>query len=285
MNKRVNAGPGVVLAYEDDCFVEPWRSHETLLLVHGIAESSRAWIRWVPPLAAEFRVLRVDLPGLGDSTAPPDYDWSLKRVVADLHAFLDALGIAKVHLVAAKFGGCIAMQFAADYPSRVSSLAVFGSPFQGRSDNNDLGAESDRIKAMGTRAWAAAGQQRRLGSEASQAQVRWWTEELMGKADVRACAGYAATTGTTDLADTVGKIKAPTLVVTTAQSSMQSVSTAERFTNLIADAELVVLPGDLYHLAAVRPNECTALLLRFLTGRARPRRLETERSKPRGVVT
>ena len=41
----------LVSHYEDDYFGEPWRTPETVLMVHGAAESTLAWYGWVPHLA------------------------------------------------------------------------------------------------------------------------------------------------------------------------------------------------------------------------------------------
>ena len=54
--------------YRIDDFADPWRSHETVLMLHGNAESSSAWFAWVPTLAREYRVVRPDMRGFGDST-------------------------------------------------------------------------------------------------------------------------------------------------------------------------------------------------------------------------
>ena len=40
---KVEIRPGVWMAYEDHWFGEPWRVPETVVMVHGNAESSRAW--------------------------------------------------------------------------------------------------------------------------------------------------------------------------------------------------------------------------------------------------
>ena len=40
--------PTLSMYYEDDYFGEAWLEPETVLLVHGVAESSRAWVAWVP---------------------------------------------------------------------------------------------------------------------------------------------------------------------------------------------------------------------------------------------
>ncbi len=73
---KVEIRPGVTVAYEDHWFGPPWTTPETVVMIHGNSESSRAWTRWVPHLAGKYRVVRLDLPGFGASSEPPDYGWS-----------------------------------------------------------------------------------------------------------------------------------------------------------------------------------------------------------------
>ena len=60
---KVEIRPGVWMAYEDHWFGAPWTAPETVVMVHGNSESSRAWTCWVPHLARHYRVIRPDLPG------------------------------------------------------------------------------------------------------------------------------------------------------------------------------------------------------------------------------
>ena len=49
-----------------------WGAGPPLVLLHGASGSWTHWIRNVLPLAAHHRVLAVDMPGYGDSDAPPE---------------------------------------------------------------------------------------------------------------------------------------------------------------------------------------------------------------------
>ena len=51
--------------YEDDDYTDPWRAPETVVLHHGNAKSSRLWYAWVPLLARQYRVVRLDARGFG----------------------------------------------------------------------------------------------------------------------------------------------------------------------------------------------------------------------------
>ena len=258
---------GVVIAYADQWYGAPWQDGEPILLLHGVAESHVAWQQWVPFLSGRFRVLRPDLPGFGQSPLPASYACTTQAVAGDLIRLLDALKIDRVHLVGAKIGGSTALQLAADYPERVKTLAVFGTPAKGTPGGKaDLTSFAAWIRRDGVRAWAAATMASRLGSEASPEMMRWWTDELMGKADPNACIGYSGAAAVMDLEPVLGKITAPTLVVTTEGSPLQPVSAARAYQEKIAHSKLVVLPGNSYHIAAVRPQECATQTLQFIAG-------------------
>jgi 3-oxoadipate enol-lactonase len=256
---EVEIRPGIAMAYEDDCFAAPWTAPETVVMVHGNAESSRAWTAWVPHLADQYRLVRLDMPGFGASTAPPDYGWSTPELAADIARFLDALDIRRCHLIGAKYGGSVAMQLAIEHPRRLLSLALFGSPVRGSGSGN-----ADAIRAKGVRQWAADTMRSRLGSSASPAQVRWWTDELMGKSDPRAAWSASAARIDMDLEDKLARIAAPTLIVTTQESGLQSVAAVERYAARIPEARVIVVPGDSYHIAAVEPELCARHARRFI---------------------
>jgi len=255
----VDIRPGLKMAYEDHWFGAPWTTPETVVMVHGNSESSRAWTQWVPHLAGRYRVVRPDLPGFGASTAPADYGFSAGELAADIGRFLDALGIEACHLIGAKYGGSACMQFASEQPHRLLSLSLFGSPIRGSGSGN-----ADAIRTKGVRQWAAETMRSRLGSTASDAQMTWWADELMGRTAQRSAQGASSARIDMDLDTVLPRITAPTLIVTTTESGLQSVETVERFARRFPDARVIVLPGDSFHIAAVEPHLCARHTLDFM---------------------
>jgi pimeloyl-ACP methyl ester carboxylesterase len=252
--------------YEDDYFGEPWLEPQVVLLVHGVAESSRAWYGWVPHLARHFRVLRPDLRGFGGSSVPlAGYGFSIAGFADDLNRFLDLAGVPSAHVIAAKLGGTIAMQFAADHPERVRTLAIFSSPVQARGTGGqaDLGSFSAKVERDGVRSWAAETQRARIGSAAPEAQIDWWTD-FMAETDAGVCAKVTEMAGRIDISSALPRIKAPTLLATAVQSALASVEVVRRWQEQIPDSELLVLPGDSYHIAASMPDECAEHALEFI---------------------
>src|SRR5437867_2348091 len=150
--------------YLVDDFTEPWTEPETILLLHGNAESSLAWYAWVPVLARRFRVVRPDMRGYGASTPMPrDFAWTLDVIVADYTRLMEALGVQRVHLVGAKIGGVIARAFAARRPERVMTPTVVRSPppLREGEERAGVGTGNARLAADGP-GFRAAGAARQL---------------------------------------------------------------------------------------------------------------------------
>src|SRR6266852_6211003 len=99
--------PGdLAMYYEDDNFTPQWSHPETVILHHGNAKNARLWYAWVPLLAGEFRVIRLDARGFGRSTVPPPgYPWSLEGFGNDLLNLMEHLRIEKAHLIGETIGG------------------------------------------------------------------------------------------------------------------------------------------------------------------------------------
>jgi pimeloyl-ACP methyl ester carboxylesterase len=92
-----------------------------VLLVHGFPDDHTVWRNQIPALVdAGYRVIALDTRGCGESEIKPyEDDYAIDKLVADLVALLDALGIAKVRLVGHDWGALQAWCFAMEYPERV----------------------------------------------------------------------------------------------------------------------------------------------------------------------
>lgn len=93
-----------------------------LLLLNGIWGEVAAWRRLSPHLA-EFRTIAFDAPGIGDTEIPP-YPMSLPALGRFALAVLDAVGVARAHVLGVSFGGIVAQQVAAIAPHRVDRLVL-----------------------------------------------------------------------------------------------------------------------------------------------------------------
>ena len=101
----IRLSPELDLSYRVDDFTDPWTTPETVVFLHGIAESSQAWRAWVPHFARRYRVVRLDQRGFGESTPmPADFAWNIDVLVRDLAQAADLLNLGTFHLVSAKLG-------------------------------------------------------------------------------------------------------------------------------------------------------------------------------------
>ena len=103
-----------------------------VVLIHGMAGSSRTWRDVMPLLARHFTVIAPDLLGHGES-AKPLGDYSLGAYASGLRDLLvGALGIERATLVGQSLGGGVVMQLAYQHPELCERLVLVGSGGLGR---------------------------------------------------------------------------------------------------------------------------------------------------------
>jgi pimeloyl-ACP methyl ester carboxylesterase len=237
------------LFYREDWFGEPWRKPETAVLIHGNDESSIVWYGWLPRMGQEFRQIRPDLPGFGRSKVPAGFEWSLSGLATFVARVLDKAGVDSAHIIGAKTGGAIAMQFAADYPARTRTLSVVSGPASVIQISNP----------------SPIPQRDRLGSAASKDMVEYWNR-MFSTAPDEGTNGLHIALSKFDLArdGVLQRIKAPTLIVTADKSALQSVEKVRAYQRAIPNSRLVVLHSDAYHIAAANAEECVTNILAFI---------------------
>src|SRR5262245_30193787 len=121
--------------YDIDDFTDPWvKDKETVWLQHGVGRSTKFWYHWVPALARQYRVLRRDMRGHGQSADPgPDHRWSLDELVTDMREFMDAMGLHQVHYLGEFVKLCGAQALFRHFATlRVIKI----DKFLGKSDNH-----------------------------------------------------------------------------------------------------------------------------------------------------
>jgi 3-oxoadipate enol-lactonase len=237
------------LFYREDWFGEPWRKPETAVLIHGNDESSLVWYGWLPRMGQEFRLIRPDLPGFGRSKVPARFEWSLKSLATFVAQVMDKAGVPSAHIIGAKTGGAIAMQFAADYPARTRTLSVASGP-------------ASVIQVANS---SPIPQHDRLGTAASKEMIEYWNN-MFATAPEEGKNGLQTALSKFDLArdGVLQRIKAPSLVITADRSALQSVEKVRKYQLAIPNSRLVVLHSDAYHIAAANADECVANVLAFI---------------------
>ena len=96
-----------------------------LILLHGYPQNHRCWEKVAPRLARDFDVIVPDLRGYGDSDAPEGVAAYAKREMArDIVGLMDALGLARAHVLGHDRGARVAYRLALDHPGRVDRLGI-----------------------------------------------------------------------------------------------------------------------------------------------------------------
>ena len=99
-----------------------------MILLHGYPQTHMAGHRVAPARAADFDVIVPDLRGYGESDAPPDDAahavYSKRRKARDITGLMDALGIARAHVIGHDRGARVAYRLALDHPERIDRLGI-----------------------------------------------------------------------------------------------------------------------------------------------------------------
>jgi pimeloyl-ACP methyl ester carboxylesterase len=238
---------GLQIHYKQDWFGEPWETPETVLFLHGNLELGDVWYGWVPRMGQHYRLLRPDLPGFGRSSSPSaSFEWSLASFATAMSAFLDKLGVASAHVIGAKTGGAIAMQFAAMFPQKTKTVVVASGPF------TPVDPQFEK-----------SSQKVRLGSHATEDEIAYFDKMRAGmRPETRA--GMAKLLPGINLDNVLPKIQAPTLVITSDHSALQTVETVLKYQPKIPNSRLLVVTSDAYHVAVANAEECSVNALNFI---------------------
>src|SRR3989442_484504 len=182
---------------------------------------------------------------------------------------MDSVGVQRFHGVGAKMGGVIARASAARRPGGVKTLTVMGSPPPLRKGAERIPALTEEFETHGVEHWARRTMAGRLGERFPAEGVEWWIK-FMGRTPVSTLVGFNASINYSDIRADVPKIACPTLVITTDESGLASVEETRAWQQTIRDSELLVLPGNSYHVAATHAERCAQATLEFIARRGRP---------------
>ncbi|MGW5345038.1 alpha/beta fold hydrolase [Streptomyces sp. NPDC004050] len=94
-----------------------------LVLLGGWPQTWWQWRKVLPDLARRYRVLAVDLRGMGGS-AKPEGGYDKKTLARDVHGLLGRLGIGPAHVVGHDIGAMVAYAFAANHPGATLKVAL-----------------------------------------------------------------------------------------------------------------------------------------------------------------
>jgi len=95
----------------------------TLLCLPGWPQTWYSYHKVAPALAMHFRIIVVDIRGMGSSATPPS-GYDKKTMATDVYQLIQLLGLQQVYVLGHDIGGMVAMSLAFNYPEVVKKLIV-----------------------------------------------------------------------------------------------------------------------------------------------------------------
>jgi len=220
-------------------------SGDTIVLVHGVASTPATWVPVIADLARTHRCICPALPGHGSPaflTDKIDLDSGV-AAIEDLRRFL---GLETLRLAGHSLGAMLAARYAAVFPKYVAAVALLATPAFRTTADRDAGLsllasmrkngiEPVLSRQMGgwyTPEFAAA---HPAALSERLAQIRGIAPEML----MRAYAVYVDT----EIAEWLGQILAPTLVLSGEAAVGCGAAVAGRMAAALRRASLVIVPG------------------------------------------
>jgi len=249
-----------------------------VVFLHGLSGCWQNWLENIPPLAADHRVIALDLPGFGESPMPADaISVSATRIVAEL---LDELGVNDATIVGNSMGGFIGCEMAIRFPARVRRLVLVAAAglslrHMRHERKRGLRARSENILFFGL-GWLAARtdlvvRSRRL-RRAMLLLVAAHPERLPGPLIAEQAHG-AGKPGFDDaleamtaypIRDRLGEIRCPALIVWGEEDRLVPLRDAAEFEWLILHARKVLYPDTGHMVMLEQPERFNADVRAFI---------------------
>jgi len=114
-------------------------SRATVLLLHGMGNSSASWNEVVKKLPSDIRVISIDLLGFGKSPSPRWMKYNISIQARSVIATLLRMNIRQpLIIVGHSMGSLTAVEIARRYPLIVKSLVLCSPPFYNNEEKQSL---------------------------------------------------------------------------------------------------------------------------------------------------
>jgi pimeloyl-ACP methyl ester carboxylesterase len=263
---RVN---GTSLYYEDSGTGEP------ILFSHGLLWNTTMWRAQVDALSGKYRCVAYDHRGQGRSADDTRDSIDVETLCADAAALIRELNLGAVHFVGHSLGGFVGLRLAVRHPELVRSLVLVSTSADGEPERNmpkyrmmNFIARWIGPAAVAKSLMPIVHGQTALNDPARRAEVVAWQHQLASnKRSI-----YRAANGVIhrdSLFGELGKIAAPTLVLTGEEDLARTMDESQHMVGAIPGAKLVVVPHGGHMLPLEEPAAVTEAISSFLQQDAR----------------
>jgi pimeloyl-ACP methyl ester carboxylesterase len=235
---------------------------DAVVLVHGLGGTSNVFTPQLDVLSG-FRVIRPDLPGSGRS--PASGPLSIQLYVDSVARAVRALGVERAHFVGHSMGTIICCHLAAQHPSLVRSLALFG-PLLAPPDGARAGlrdrAKLARSDGMAPVAEAIVRAATSSDTKSTQPVTVALVREMLMRQDPEGYAKSCEALAAAEPAD-AARIRCPTVLVTGDEDVVAPPQAVRQMAERIAGARTQILPRCGHWTTFERAREVNAVLREF----------------------
>ncbi|MGY6156213.1 alpha/beta fold hydrolase [Paraburkholderia graminis] len=249
---------------------------EPLVLIHGVGMQALAWYPQIDDLSADFRVISVDMPGHGESTAlEPNAD--LTQFVAWAIEFIEALHASPVNLAGHSMGSLITAGVAVTRPDLVRRVAALNGVYKRTPEAREAVLQRAAELRSGSidietplKRWFNAEE----AQQAAALKVESWLKSVDLAGYATAYTAFAR--GDEVYADRWPAIRCPALVLTGSDDPNSTAEMARQMAQAAPNGQAVVIENERHMVNLTAPVEVNRALRAWLKTATTPETIKLE---------
>ena len=247
---------------------------QPLIMLHGIGRIAHTFDHIAPHFASNYHVMAVDMRGHGDSGWDPKGAYLVEDYVKDIEGLAAQLRLRNIVIWGNSTGGRVAQVFAGLHPELVA--AVISEDVGPERPREIADGMTARLKQEDEKGWASEEEllaQQKAGSprtaeEILRAYVHYGSKRrpdgrIIWKRDPAIGNGFVPT----ELWRFVRQIKSPIIYVVGGRSTIVPAATQEELKKVLAQAEIVTIPGVGHYPSEENPKDFLTTVDKFLAGK------------------
>jgi len=252
----------VELAYDDV------GSGPAIVLVHGYPFNRSMWDEQVAALRDDYRVIRLDLRGHGESESSGG-PATMSLMAQDIASLLDLLGINSAVVGGLSMGGYVTLAFYQLFPSRVEKLLLADTRAQADTDENKKvrAEQAQKILSEGMAGIADAMLPKLLAPDTVSKRpevVKRVRDMMLQTKPEGAAAALSGMAQREDQTARLSDIRVPTLILVGREDAITPVADSEKMHQAIADSRLTVIENAGHVSNIEQPEQFNRALRDFL---------------------
>lgn len=287
-------GDGFVHANGLRLHYEQWGDGpQVVIALHGTSLHGRVWSWLAASLGPQYTLIGLDQRSHGDSQRAAPGQHQVEHYGADLEAFVERLGLARVSLVGSSLGSRVALWYAARHPEKVAAMALLDLSFEMPTQASEHMVEAHLSRPRqfddlpAALAFSRTLPQRRRFTDA--VHLRTLAGDLAPLPDGRLAWRYdrdaaieTLRCAARDMWDSVRAVRTPTTILRGADSDVLIASTVQRLQQELQGVRIIDVPNAGHSIWGDNP-EFTAQAINEALERAVPAAAAPERERAQAV--